>query len=298
VVYGLSALAIPAAVLTSLALRRPSIGVLYGTFFYPALGDPLHMLRQFEELIAFKLPVDRLVILNDGTRGDEVARRLRVPTSRVRFWMHGVDVDECSEARTRASIRDHLGLPSDAKLVVSASRLAPWKRVDDVVRAVSQVVTAHPETILVISGSGPEEPMLRSLAARFLPADNVAFVGVLPRDVNLRLIAQADVFCSFYDFSNVGFALLEALAAGVPVVVTNTGATATIVTDGENGVIVEPRDTDAATEAISRLLDDAGERERLARNARERARKEFLRPDERARLEWALLRELGVPVSK
>ena len=122
-------------------------------------------------------------------------------------------------------------------------------------------------------------------------------MGALTREVNLRLIAQADVFCSFYDFSNVGYALLEALAAGVPVVATNTGATATIVTEGVNGLLVEPRDTTAAAAAVARLLTDAAESTRLARNARERAREQFLRPHERARLELELLRELGVPVS-
>lgn len=297
VIYGLSALAIPASALTGLVLRRPSIGVLYGTFFYPALGHPLEMLRRHEELIAFKLPLDRLVILDDGTRGDEVARRLRVPEKRVRFWMHGVDVEECSAARDGASIRDYLGLPLDAELVVSASRLASWKRVDDVIGAFAQVVSAHPKAVLVISGSGPDEPTLKELAARVLPAHNVAFVGPLSRDVNLRLIAQADVFCSFYDFSNVGYALLEALAAGVPVVATDTGATATIVTNGENGLLVEPGDTTAASEAIGRLLDDPEESERLARNARVRAREEFLRPHERAQRELDLLRELGVLLS-
>jgi len=297
VVYGLSALAIPAAMLTSLALGRPSIGVLYGTFFYPTLGHPLQMLRRHEELIAFKLPVDRLVILNDGTRGDEVAERLRVPASRVRFWMHGVDVEECSTARAGESIRDHLGLPADSRLVVSTSRLVGWKRVEDVVSAFGRVVPAHPDTILVISGSGPEESKLKRLASRVLPKENIAFVGALSREVNLRLIAQADVFCSFSDFSNVGYALLEALAAGVPVVATNTGATATMVTDGANALLVAPRDTTAASQAIARLLDDAEESKHLADNARERARKEFLRPHERARLELDLLRELGVPVS-
>ncbi len=297
VIYGLSALAIPAAKLTSLVLRRPSIGVLYGTFFYPALGRPLQMLRRHEELIAFTLPVDRLVILNDGTRGDEVAERLRVPASRVRFWMHGVDVEECSAARTGESIRDHFGLPLDARLVVSTSRLVAWKRVEDVLEVFGRVLPEHLDAILVVSGSGPEESRLKAQAAKRLPSENVAFVGALTREVNLRLIAQADVFCSFYDFSNVGYALLEALAAGVPVVATNTGATATIVTEGVNGLLVEPRDTAAAAAAVARLLTDAAESTRLARNARERAREQFLRPHERARLELELLRELGVPVS-
>jgi glycosyltransferase involved in cell wall biosynthesis len=210
--------------------------------------------------------------------------------------MHGVDVDECAAAISAPSIRDDLGLPGDVRLVVSTSRLASWKRVDDVIRAFAKVVATRPDAVLVISGTGPDAPSLEALAARALPQQNVIFAGALPRHVNLRLIAQADVFCSFYDFSNVGYALLEALAAGVAVVVTNTGATSTFVAEGVNGIVVEPRDIDAAADAIGRLLGDPSERQRLADNAQRRARDEFLTPEDRARLEIELLRQLEVPV--
>ena len=75
VVYAFSSLTIPAAVVcVEQFLRRPTIGALFGTVLYPSLVKWLGLLYHFEETIAFKAPVDRLIILNDGTRGDEVAR--------------------------------------------------------------------------------------------------------------------------------------------------------------------------------------------------------------------------------
>src|SRR4051812_27196815 len=89
-VYGLSALTIPAAAIAARLLRRPSVGHLFGTFLHPALGSMRGRLFQLDEWIAFKTPVTRLVMLDDGTRGDVVARCLGVPAARFRFWMHGL----------------------------------------------------------------------------------------------------------------------------------------------------------------------------------------------------------------
>jgi glycosyltransferase involved in cell wall biosynthesis len=292
-VYGFSALATPAAALAGHLLRAPSIGALFGTFLHPALGRWRRLAQHVEEVVAFKTPVDRLVILDDGTRGDDVARWFHVPQQRLRFWMHGVDIDRCVTASRDGSIRADLCLSEDTPLVVSPSRLASWKRVDDVLRAFAGVVPDHPRATLVVSGSGPEEAALKALATEILPPANVRFVGALSRDINLRLIAQADVFCSFYDFSNIGYALLEALAAGVAVVVTDTGATTARVTHDMNGLVVPPRDVTAATAAIARLLGDAGLRSRLAANARIHADRTFLTLEDRARLEVELLREIG-----
>lgn len=123
------------------------------------------------------------------------------------------------------------------------------------------------------------------------------FLGPLARDVNLRLIvrliAAADVFCSFYDFSNVGFALLEAMSCGVAIVATDSGATRDFVIDGVHGIVVPHRDDGAAAEAVVRLLDDPELRRRLGEQAKSRARSEFASREARKRLELALLDEVA-----
>ena len=280
----MSSLTIPAGVCCGLLLRRPTIGALFGTFLYPHLSTRRARLGHFDEIVAFKSPVDRLLILNDGTRGDEVARALGVPDSRVRFWMHGLDLESCDAAR-QADGRTELGLPLNVPLVVSASRLAEWKRVDRLLRAAPAILAARAETLFAISGDGPERQALEALARELSIEHAVRFLGGLPRELNLRLIASADVFCALYDYSCVGVALLEALGCAVSVVVGDTGATRDFVEDGINGLVVDPDNISATANAITRLLNDDDLRRRLGDEARRRAEERFLTPEQRASLE-------------
>lgn len=289
-VYALSSLAIPAGVCCGLLFRRPKIGALFGTFLYPYLGRRNELLRRLDEVLAFKAPLDRLVILNDGTRGDEVAHALGVPEERVRFWMHGLDLDACSAAM-EADARPELGLPN-GPLVVSASRLVGWKHVERILRAAPTVLAQRPDTEFAVSGDGPAREALEDLAGQLSIDHAVRFLGALDRDVNLRLIASATVFCALYDFSCVGVALLEALGCGVPAVVADTGATRDFVEDGVNGFVVSPEDTSATAAALGRLLIDGELRARLGREARRRAEERFLRPEERRDLELETIAQL------
>jgi glycosyltransferase involved in cell wall biosynthesis len=291
VVYALSSFGIPAGVLCGSLLRRPTIGALFGTYLRPHLSTRRERLSHFEEVVAFKSPVDRLLIVNDGTQGDEVARLLGVPDERVRFWMHGLDLDACAAAR-KADARSELGLPLTAPLVVSASRLTAWKRVDRILRAAPEVLAVRPETLFVLSGEGPERLALQGLVEELSITHAVRFVGGLPRDLNLRLIASADVFCALYDYSCVGVALLEALGCGIAAVVADTGATRDFVESGVNGLVVQPDDTSETAAAIARLVTDHDLRTRLGTEARQRAEERFLTPEQRASLELATIAEL------
>jgi phosphatidylinositol alpha-1,6-mannosyltransferase len=291
VVYGLGAPAVRAAAWTGRALRRPSVGVIYGTFLAPILGDRDALRARFEDVAAFRAPVTRLSVLDDGTRGDEVAAALGVPSDRVLFRRHGVDRAACEAAPV--ADRAALGIPEGAPLIASASRLAGWKRVDRVIRAMPGVLERHPDAVLAVAGDGPSGPELRSLAAELGVADSVVFTGPLDRETTLGLMKACDVFCSFYDFSNVGLALLEAMTIGVAVVVADTGSTAELVEDGAGGLVVEPDDERAAAAAISSLLADPDLRARLGEGASARARELVPGVEERMAQELELVRELS-----
>jgi phosphatidyl-myo-inositol dimannoside synthase len=206
--------------------------------------------------------------------------------------MHGLDLDACAAAM-EADGRADLGLPADTPLVVWASRLVAWKRVDRLLRATPGVIAAHPDTVFAIAGAGPKRETLEALTRELGVERSIRFLGGLPRDLNLRLIASADVFCSLYDYSCVGVALLEALGCAVPVVVADTGATRSFVEDGVNGLVVGAGDADATAAAITRLLDDFELRHRLGDQARRRAEERFLSAEERAALELGTIAELA-----
>jgi len=267
--YGISAHTIPAAALVASLNRVPSIGELYGTFLYPSLRDPLRPITQFEETLSFKIPVSRLVVMNDGTRGDRVAKALGVPDSRLRFWPNPIDRVACEAASANPMTRHDLGVAPDAQLLVSASRLTAWKRVDRIVRILPAIRALHPQAVLAVSGEGPSEEALRQLVADLGISDSVVFTGPLSRDDNLRLIAAADLGCCFYDFSNVGVTLLENLACGVPVVTLDTGATREFVQHRQTGFVLAPDDDRAAIAAIDELLSSDQTRQAMGDAARQ-----------------------------
>jgi glycosyltransferase involved in cell wall biosynthesis len=155
------------------------------------------------------------------------------------------------------------------------------------------VLAANPDTVFALSGDGPKRHFLEELANELSIAHAVRFLGGLPRDVNLRLIASADVFCSLYDYSCVGVALLEALGCGIAVVVADTGATRDFVQDEVNGLVVASKDDahETAT-AILRLLNDTSLRAQLGGEAERLARDRFLTTKQRASLELETLAEL------
>lgn len=290
-VYGIGGFAVPAAARVGARLSVPSIGLILGTFLAPAMHSRLRLALAFEEVRAFRAPVTVLEVLDDGTRGDEVAERLGVTPERLRFWMHGVDRAACEHAvAERGGARAELGLPADRPLAVSASRLTSWKRVDRILRAWPAVQERVPDALLAISGAGPAEGKLRRTAEPF--GDSVRFTGALDRAANLRLIAAADCFCSFYDFSNVGVALLEALSCGVACVVADTGATRRLVRDGESGRVVPADDSAAAARAIAAVLSDPAEREALRAGAASLAAERLMSIEDRRRLEVALVESL------
>jgi glycosyltransferase involved in cell wall biosynthesis len=286
-VYGFSALATPAAAICARGWRRPSVGKLFGTFLLPIVGHPGRLPETWDEALGFRAPVDRLVVHNDGTGGDVVARWLRVPPGRLRFWRNGVDRAACETAMRITdprALRAELKLPGDAPMIYTASRLVRWKRVDRILRAMPGVLAAHPRAHLVIGGTGEETGHLEELAARVGVSGAVIFAGSIARDRNLQLMAAADVFCSTYDYSNLGNALQEAMSCRAPVVVTDTGYTSDLVHDGRSGLVVAPDDTAALSHALASVLGDRRLRDDLADGAL-RAATELL-PTKAERIGW------------
>jgi glycosyltransferase involved in cell wall biosynthesis len=294
-VYGFSALATPAAAICATSWRRPSVGKLFGTFLLPAVGHPARLHEKWDEALGFRAPLTRLVVHDDGTGGDIVARWLRVPAGRLCFWRNGVDRVACDAARAAAdpvAVRAEVGLAADTPLIYTASRLVNWKRVDRIVRAMQGVLERQPSARLVIGGEGGEREALQRLAAEIGVERAVIFAGSVPRERNLRLMAAADVFTATYDYSNLGNALQEAMSCGAPVVVTDTGRTRELVADGTAGLVVAPDDTRALADALASVLGDLALRERLAAGALHAATTKLPSKEERIGWEVAMVEGL------
>lgn len=151
--------------------------------------------------------------------------------------------------------------------LVSVRNFEAHYRVANTVEAFSFVRARYPEATLTLAGYGSEEPRLRALvASRNL--GGVTFLGRVSPDAMPDVYAHADIFVNSSVIDNQPNSVLEAFAAGLPVVSTGTGEIATMVRDGETGLIVPPDDPAAMAKAVTTLLENPDGALAMARRAR------------------------------
>jgi L-malate glycosyltransferase len=167
--------------------------------------------------------------------------------------------------------------------LLSTRNLEPYYQVDNTLRAFARVQVQRPEATLTVAGSGSEEGRLRRLAASLRVA-GVRFVGRVEPEAMPRLCDEADIFLNSSVIDNQPVSVLEAFAAGLPVVSTATGDLAALVRDGETGLIVPPGNSHAMADAIVRLLRNPQQAVGMTRQARQDAERYTWA---RVRQEWA-----------
>jgi len=268
--------------------RLPTVARFQGTVMYPSLGSPLARLRRYEEILALRTPAGLYIMTDDGTRGDEVLARVNPQSmGKLRFWRNGLDLERLRpvDAAQRTGLRRALGLPSDAFVLLTASRLAGWKRIDRVLAALPAVVAAVPDALLVIVGDGEERANLERQANELGVAQRVRFAGAVQQERVREYMQAADVLLALAGLSNVGNPLLEAMCCGLAVVAVDAGGTKELIQDGETGRLLPSGDAARVAHAIIDLARDGERRRRLAAAARAYAGQHFWTWDDRLRAE-------------
>lgn len=145
---------------------------------------------------------------------------------------------------------------------LSIRNLQHHYRVDVVIRAFARFREMHPDATLVVGGYGPEEDRLKSLA-RTLEVDGIDFVGRVELDQIPALYDSADIFVNAAEIDNQPVSILEAFAAGMPVVSTGVGDITTMLRGGNAGVIVPCGNPTALADAVAGLVADPARAARL-----------------------------------
>lgn len=292
IVYGYEIAGVPVAKLLSKLWRIPMVSRFQGTSFGVGWREKrFRFLRAWDHVIGLRIPADLVIMTNDGTQGDQVLRTLGVNMAQVRFWMNGVDWELLKEMSEKEQAKRVLNVRSK-HVLLTVSRLASWKCVDRSVQALPDVLREFPDTILIVVGDGPERERLKRLALELGVQNHVRFEGAVPHSEVPKYLAAADIFLSFYDWSNVGNPLLEAMMAGRCIVTLNNGDTGRFVKDGYNGVLLQYNDLPKLSEVIKELLADGERRERLGANARKYAEEHFWSWEERMEAEVRVVEAL------
>lgn len=172
--------------------------------------------------------------------------------------------------KTRDEARHNLGLEG-GPILITAGRLVPWKGFETVIESMPAILREHPGARLLIVGSGPREASLRALIATLELGDAVELLGSRPSPELAMHLKASDIFVLASTYEGFSHLLLEAMQSELPIVASRAGGNPEIVTDGENGLLVEPVPHDVET-ALLRLLADPALRQRLAQSGKARAR--------------------------
>ena len=218
-------------------------------------------------------PLTDAVEVNSETGGDSAEKDLGVPREKIELVRSGLDLSAFEVVTTRDLLRSGLGVDAGHHLVVYMGRLRPVKGVEYGIRAFASALKQRPDIHMAIAGEGEQSEYLKSLAAKLGVADRVSFLGVRNDVPELLAAADSVVLPSL----NEGFprTAIEAMAAAKPVVATNVGGTPEAVIDGATGILMPPKDIEALSAAIVRLVDDPELQARMGSAGRERAVKNY-----------------------
>ncbi len=189
-----------------------------------------------------------------------------VPAARCELLENGIDLAEFTRRSNVVEAKRKAGLSPHRFVIGAAGRLSAEKGFDLLIRAVDRLVRGGLDVELVIAGEGDEKAALQALAAQLGRADRVRLLGY-QADLSGWYEAM-DVFALSSLREGLPNVLLEALALEVAVVATRVAGVPRLISDGENGLLIEPGSVDALSGALGRLLADADLRGRLRRDGR------------------------------
>ncbi len=273
-------------------IRRRHIHVVhahqYTPFFYAALaklrtGARFRLIltehgRHYPDLVSARRRLgNRLLLARLADRinavcafsANALAAHDGFPRERIDIIPNGIDLAEYDRAMAPAS-----GLPDGRRFITTIARFHPVKDHATLIRAFAKIAARFPEVDLLLAGEGPLKHDLESLAATLKVTDRVRFLGVR-RDVP-ALLEASTIFALTSVSEGASLTVLEAMAAGRPIVLTDVGGNPELVRRNVDGLLAPRGDVEGIAEAFARLLADPGLAATLGDSAAQRVRREFL----------------------
>jgi glycosyltransferase involved in cell wall biosynthesis len=233
--------------------RRPSLVTTEHNVW-----DSHHPLTRLAERITFKLDDAHLAVSTAVLESLPETYRPGVEVVRA-----GVDLDDVRSHADRTGIRTELGVSDDEVLIGTVANLRAQKGYPDLLRAARHVIDAVPNARFVAAGRGPQQGELEALHLDLGLGDRFRFLG--HRADAVRVMSGLDLFCLASHHEGLPVALMEALALGLPVVSTRAGGIPELITDGDQGLLVDIGSVDALANA---LISEARNTEERATHAR------------------------------
>ena len=183
-----------------------------------------------------------------------------------------MELREKSSSEAGTGLRKELGVGDRDPLILNVGRLTEQKGQIYLVRAMRTVADEMPGARLLIAGEGELEDELTAEVRRLNLQENVFFLGM--RTDIPHLLDSVQIFALPSLWEGLSIALLEAMAASLPIVATRVSGTDQVLEDGRNGIVIEPRDQGAIARGLLALLSDRSMATTLGETARQKVESE------------------------
>lgn len=190
---------------------------------------------------------------------------LRKYQDRTTIIPNGINARDFEISQSQDECKTTLNLPLDKKIILFFGSLTPRKGPQILLSAMKSVLRRHPDAYLVLSGNGSLKENLIATATKNSLKDSVIFTGYVPENLKPSYYRAADIFVLPSFSEAFPLTLLEAGAAGLPIIATDVGGVSDILHDGINGVITKTGDPEDLADKIVSLLDDDELREKLGK---------------------------------
>lgn len=254
------------------AARRARVPVRLATL-HGFIAGPLGLLPRIHGWLVNARITSKLVAVSEQVAQNAIKTERLNPT-KLAVIPNGIPMGgQQLSAAEREAARAALGVPAKAVLVMAVGRLVPVKGHAGLLRAIAHLDAGGQLPYLALVGEGELRDKLEAQARSLGLEDRVVFTGA--RQDADRLLQVADIYAQPSLREGLSIAMLEAMAAGLPLVASEVGAAGDVITGGESGLLVAPGDEGALIAALEDLLADKEKRARLGAAARERVAAEY-----------------------
>jgi len=202
------------------------------------------------------------LITSNGEHVSKMLIKLGADPRKISFVYFGVDIRKFKPGEKDESLREKLGI-LNSPTIISSRRLEQIYDVESLINAVPLVLKEVPAAKFLILGEGSQETRLKELAKSLGVSDSVKFFGWIPEDELPQYLISADIYVSTSLSDGLAMSTMEAMACGLPVIITDFGDNRKWVQDGVNGFIIPLRAPQALASRIIRLLKDEEARKRF-----------------------------------
>ena len=225
-------------------------------------------LRFFEEGMLAR--ARKIIAVSHFTKW-ELTNYYKIPAHKIQVIHNGVDIKKFQPAVDKRKVKVAMGLNPDDLAIVSVGRLYARKGLFTLIESMPDIIKKFPKAKFIISGKGQSDEMhkLNAHAERLGVRGNIVFTGYTPDRELPKLYQAADVFAFSTFYEHHPFAVLEALATGLPVVTTTVGGIPETIDSGKNGYLVEPFNPRQFSEKILHLLENPAEAQEMGKKARQ-----------------------------